>query len=127
MESGERVGRFPGLLRAVGRKARGILGLGLMGGTVAGIGGALLNLVTSLTRFGLFGDPGFWEFILRSTLNAGMGFFVMGSIVSATFGTALALTARDRSLRELPLWQMGLLGMGVAATIPSTFSTSTTW
>ena len=119
MESGERVGRLPGLLRAVGRKARGILGLGLFGGIIAGVGGAALNLITSLTRIGLFADAGFWEFILRSTANAGIGFFVMGSIVSATFGTALAITARDRSLSELPLWQMGLLGMGVAAVIPS--------
>jgi len=115
------VSRFEGMLRGFGRKARGILGLGVVGGTIAALGGMVLNLLTSLGRFGLLLEPGFLQYLAQSTANAGMTFFLVGSTVSAGFGTLLAVTSRDRAIGELPLWQMAALGAVVAGATPAAF------
>jgi len=115
------VSRFEAMLRAFGRKARGILGLGVVGGTIAAVGGVVLTVVTSLGRFGLLLEPGFLEYLARSTASAGLTFFLVGSTVSAGFGTLLAVTTRERALADLPLWQMAALGAVVAGFTPAAF------
>ena len=118
MEPGERLARLPRWLRTFGRKVRGIFGLGFFGGLAAGVGGAVLIVVVSLVRAGFPADPVFWRFIGQSAWSAGIGFFAAGSMVTMTFATALAITAHDRALRDLPLWRLGLLGTAVAGVIP---------
>ena len=118
MESGQRLARLPGWLRTFGRKVRGILGLGFFGGLAAGLGGAVLSLVTGLARVGLPPDPLLWRYLGWGAVSTGIGFAVAGSMVAMTFATALALTAHDRALRDLPLWRLGLLGTAVAGVLP---------
>jgi len=91
----------------------------MVGGLATGVIGAGISLLAGIVRVGLLADPGFLQFMVRSTLNAGIAFFIAGASVSMTFGAALAITAHDRSLRDLPLWRLGLLGASVAAVLPA--------
>lgn len=56
------------LLRTLARKARGILGLGIVAGGLGFIFGALGGVVDTMLTLGVFQDPGYWRYLLERAL-----------------------------------------------------------
>lgn len=99
-------------------KIRGILGLGLIGGFVGFVGGALWGLVSTMLRSGIFFDADYLPFLGRMALGNGIGFMKIGAFTMAGFAVLLAAVESRRSITELPLWRMGIFGALVGALFP---------
>ena len=101
------IGKF---IRRLLAKARGILGLGLVGGAVGFVGGffgaLLLGTVDAVVHKG--GD--LWLLILQLALRSGIDWALLGLFVGSGFGSLVALTSRRRSLEQLSPWRTGTLG-----------------
>ncbi len=102
-----------------GRRLRGLAGLSTVGGFISGIVGAVSMIGLGINNFGFSLDPVVWRMILEGSVMAGTTFFVAGAVTTAGFASWLAATSGRRSLQELPLWQMSLMGAVVAALIPA--------
>lgn len=99
-------------------KLRGIAGLGLIGGVAGFLGGALWGIVASMVRSGIFFDTEYLRFLGRMALGNATGFMLIGASTGAGFATLLAAFDPGRSIEDLPLWRMGLLGALVGAAFP---------
>ena len=114
-----------GFLEGLKKKARGVVGLGLLGGAGGAVVGAVLGVVRAVALSGLFADPEYLRYVLRMVLGNAVGFGMMGAFTTAGFGVLLAAADRKHTLDELPLWRMGVFGGLVAATFPPLFVIAT--
>jgi len=111
------VGQF---VERLARKARGIVGLGLVGAGVGLLGGGLWGLVTTVLNAGWFWDANYWQFVFSEALNAATFWALPAAFASSGFGLLVAALDGRRSLTELPLWRMTLFGaVGGALFIPA--------
>ena len=101
------MGGFVGVLL---RKARGIAGLGMIGGALGLIGGGLWGLTTAVLELGFFVDAGYWSLLVQRVVGAATYFALPAGFATASFGVLLGVTDGRRSLADLPLWRMALLG-----------------
>ena len=101
-------------MRALGerllRKARGIAGLGLVGGAVGLLAGGVLGLVNAVVDMGFYLDAGYWSFLLARAAASATFLALPAAFATASFGLLLGVTDGRRSLLDLPLWRMALLG-----------------
>lgn len=94
-------------------RLRGILGLGVTGGIVSAVLGALFAFTLGMWNATFAGLP--LDVVFMDTIMSGFAFFFVGGIVSSTFATLITATNRNvRSLEDLGLGHAGLLG-GIAA------------
>lgn len=108
-------GRWGGLLR----KARGILGLGAIGGVAGLVAGGVVGFIEAVLRVGFFLDAEYWLLLLRAAVAAGTYYAQPAAFAAVSFGVLLAAADRRRSLVELPMWRMALFGaLGGAAFFP---------
>lgn len=102
----------------LGKRLRGLLGLGAIGGAVGAVLGAPWGVVVWLR--GWDGGP-----LIEQLLNFGALGFVAGGMCAVGFGGLLATLDRRTSLADLPLWRMALFGAFVGAALPALFLLST--
>lgn len=102
------------LLKALAAKVRGILGLGGVGGLVGMVGGALWAAADVL--LGSSAAPLVLEMVERA-----LGGSISGVACGMGFGVLLVTLESKRSLEELPLWRMGLLGAVAGAMLPTIY------
>lgn len=107
--------------RRMARKARGIVGLGLLGAIAGFVLGGVWGVVTALLRSGVVLDPAYLGFLGRMALGNAVGFAMIGAFTTSGFGALVASVDSKRSLEELPLWRMALFGALVAALFPPIF------
>ena len=101
------MGSFAGSLL---RKGRGIVGLGVIGGSLGLIGGGFWGLGTAVLELGFFVDAGYWSIVLQRIVGAATYFALPAAFATTSFGVLLGVTDGRRSLTDLPLWRMALLG-----------------
>jgi hypothetical protein len=97
------------------RKLRGVAGLGLIGGVLGFLGGALWGGVSVLVDIGVFGDVGYWSLVLRRVVEDGSFWAKPTAFATAGFGVALGALGKRLSLRDLSALKMGLVGAVVGA------------
>ena len=106
--------------RSLLRKARGVAGLGVIGGDVGFVGGGIWGLVAGVLDMGFFMDAGYWSFLLARTVESAAYFALPASFAATSFGLLLAIADGRRSLADLPLWRMALFGaLGGALFVPA--------
>ena len=98
------------LIRRVLTKARGVLGLGLIGAAVGLLGGAVVGLLSLLIETGFPTGIEHWGVLLRGALVNAATWSGLGAFTGIGFGALMAVTDGKRSLEELSQWKMGLLG-----------------
>lgn len=103
------------LLGTLGRKARGILGLGFLAGTLGLIGGALGGLVDTILTIGVFQDPGYWQYLLDRAFRGALYWGQPAAFIGLGLGTVLGVAGRRLTLASLRWHWMALIGAGVGA------------
>ena len=102
------------------RKARGIVGLGLVGAGLGLLGGGVWGLITTLLDVGLFLDAGYWSLLLTRITSTATYFALPAAFTTTSFGLLLAAADGKRALVDLPLWRMALFGaLGGALFFPA--------
>jgi len=107
---------MPLMKRIVG-KLRGLLGLGAIGGVAGFVGGTLW--AGTLNLLGL-AFPTLWDVV---GLGGGAG--LSGAACGIGFGTLLIALESKKTLEDLPLWRMGLLGAAAGALVPTVYMLAT--
>jgi hypothetical protein len=99
-------------------RIRGIIGLGIVGGLLGFVGGGIWGVVSSMVRSGVHLEADYFRFLAGMALGNAIGFMQIGGFTAAGFGVLLAAVESKRSLQELSLWRVGLLGALVGASFP---------
>lgn len=102
-------------------RLRGLLGLGSLGGLLGALGGAVWTLGANLLDLGVFFDSGFWLYVASNVMGAAALWGLLGSFTATAFGSLLVLSDSRRSLDQLPLWRMAVLGAVAGAAFWPTF------
>lgn len=106
------------MISSLGARLRGLLGLGVLGGLLGFVGGLLWTLGVSL--FGLGGFAGGWVAVASQLTGAATLWGLLGAFTATAFGTLLMFSDSKRSLDQLPLWRMAVLGaLAGAAFLPA--------
>jgi hypothetical protein len=105
------------LLKRIVAKLRGLLGLGAIGGIAGFVGGTLW--AGALNLLGL-AYPTLWDIV---GLGGGAG--LSGAACGIGFGALLVTVESGRTLENLPLWRMSLLGAAAGALVPTVFMLAT--
>lgn len=106
------------LLKRLARKARGVMGLGVVGGVAGLLLGGVWGVVGAVARSGIFFDVGYLRFLWQMALGSGLGFAMIGAFTASGFGVLVAAADSRKSLEDLPLWRMGLFGALMGAVFP---------
>ena len=103
---------------AFARKARGVLGLSLIGGTIATIGGSIFTATVILLEFGMPFSREMPGLLAGMLIELSSVFFVMGAITTGGFATLLSVTSRKLTLSELSVPRAAITGGVIAMMIP---------
>lgn len=93
------------------RKARGIAGLGLVGGALGLLCGGIVALGATIVEVGFYVDAGYWSFLLARVMNSAIDWALPAAFTTTSFGVLLAVADGRRTLLDLPLWRMALFGV----------------
>jgi hypothetical protein len=97
-------------VRRILTKARGVLGLGLVGTAVGFFCGSGVTLLLLLNEVGFPADIEALSTLLRRVLRLGINWSGVGLFTGTGFGALIAVTSGKRSIEELREWKMGLFG-----------------
>ena len=104
-----------GFIQRVFEGARGILGLGAIGGGLGLSVGFLGDLLLRIAETGIVVGADQWVNVLQMAVRSGTQWALVGVFVGSGFGSLVALTAGRRALDELATGRMAYLGGLVGA------------
>ena len=113
------------LLRTLARKARGILGLGIVAGSLGIVGGALGGVVDAILTVGVFPDAGYWQYLLDRAFRGALYWGQPAAFIGLGVGTVLGVAGRRLTLAELRWPWMALVGAIVGALFIPTYLVTT--